>query len=299
MSHAYGAVFDNPDLIACCVVGDGEAETGLLAVAWHSNKFLNPKTDGAVLPILHLNGYKIASPAVQARRLPIPQSLGLRRYGFHGLSYAHIARQLPGLLGGDASGRVVVAHLGNGASLCLLENLQSVDTSMGYTPAGDIPMGTRNGDLDPDPDPDPGVMLELVKRLGDDDLADLVYHRMGLHALSDGESSDMAQLLASATPAARFAVDYFCRQVRATIGAYAAKAAGIDALVFTGGIGEHAAPIRAAICEPLAFLGFHLDHEANLRNDTKLNAQASKPVLCIPADEESMIRSLVLGSGRE
>ncbi|WP_296752749.1 acetate kinase [Thiobacillus sp.] len=224
-----------------------------------------------------------------SRRLPIPQSLGLRRYGFHGLNYAHVARQLPGLLGDAAHGRVVVAHLGNGASLCLLENLQSVDTSMGYTPAGGIPMGTRSGDLDP------GVMLELARRLGDDELGDLVYRRMGLLALSDGESSDMAQLLVSTTPAARFAVDYFSRQVRATIGAYAAKAGGVDALVFSGGIGEHAAQVRAAICEPLGFMGFRLDHEANLRHDTWLNERTAKPVLRIPADEESMIHGLVLG----
>ena len=117
---------------------------------------------------------------------------------------------------------------------------------------------------------------------------------MGLLALSDGESSDMAQLLASSTSAARFAVDYFCRQVRGAIGAFAAKAGGIDALVFTGGIGEHAAQVRAAICEPLPFLGFRLDSGANLRNDLRLNADNSKPVLRIPADEEGMIRRLVL-----
>ena len=227
-----------------------------------------------------------------ARRLPIPRALGLRRFGFHGISYAHVARQLPGLLGKAAHGRVVVAHLGNGASLCLLDNLRSADTSMGYTPAGGTPMGTRSGDLDP------GVMLELAKHHDDDELADLVYHRMGLIALSDGESSDMQTLLASPTAAARFAVDYFCRQISGAIGAFAARAGGIDALVFTGGIGEHADTVRAQICAPLAFMGLQLDPDANRCHETRISVHASKPVLRIPADEESMIRDLVMGQLR-
>lgn len=223
----------------------------------------------------------------RARRLPIPQALGMRRYGFHGLNYAHIASRLPSLLGEGASGRIVVAHLGSGASLCLLDNLQSVDTSMGYTPAGGIPMGTRSGDLDP------GVMLELARRQDHAALSDLVYHRMGLLALSDGESSDMAALQASPSEAARFAVDYFCYQVRAAIGALAAKAGGIDALVFSGGIGEHALQIRSRICDPLGFLGFALDAEANQGNRDELQATGSKPILRIAADEEGVIRGLV------
>jgi acetate kinase len=222
-----------------------------------------------------------------ARRLPIPQALGIHRYGFHGLNYAYIASQLPSLLGEGAHGRIVVAHLGSGASLCLLENLRSVDTSMGYTPAGGVPMGTRSGDLDP------GVMLELAKRHDFPELSDLVYHHMGLLALSGNESSEMSALLASSSAAARFAVDYFCRQVRAAIGAFAAKAGGIDALVFSGGIGEHAPQIRTRICEPLGFLGFVLDAEANQDNRTRLNASGSKPVLRIEANEEEVIRESV------
>jgi acetate kinase len=182
----------------------------------------------------------------------------------------------------------VVAHLGNGASLCLLDDLRSVDTSMGYTPAGGIPMGTRSGDLDP------GVMLELGLHRSHDELADMVYHRMGLLALSDGESSDMETLLASPTAAARFAVDYFCRQVSGAIGAFAARAGGLDALVFTAGIGEHAADVRARVCAPLAFMGLQIDPDANRRHDTRLSARNSKPVLRIPADEESLIRDLVV-----
>lgn len=222
-----------------------------------------------------------------ARRLPIPSHLGLRRYGFHGLNYQHVASQLPGLLGDQAQGRVVVAHLGSGASLCLLERLRSVDTTMGWSPAGGIPMATRSGDLDP------GVMLELASRYDADALGDLVYRRMGLLALSEGESSDMAALLASGSDAAKFAVDYFCREVSGAVSQMAGKAGGIDALVFTGGIGEHAPAVRAGICQRLAFLGFALDDDANAENGSRLHAERSKPVLQIPADEEGVIRMLV------
>ena len=223
----------------------------------------------------------------RARRLPIPDEPGIRRYGFHGLNYAYVASRLPSLLGEAARGRIVVAHLGAGASLCLLESLQSVDTTMGYSPAGGIPMGTRSGDLDP------GVMLELARRHDPDALQDLVYHHMGLLALSDGESSEMRTLLESPSAAAAFAVDYFCTQVRAAIGAFAAKAGGIDALVFSGGIGEHAPQIRSRICGPLGFMGFVLDAGANLADRTRIHAAGAKPVLCIAADEEAVIRDLV------
>ncbi|HXU94097.1 MAG TPA: acetate kinase [Gallionella sp.] len=218
-----------------------------------------------------------------ARRLPIPRETGLRRYGFHGLNYAHVADVLPSLIGNAAYGRVVVAHLGSGASLCLMEGLRSVDTTMGYTPAGGIVMGTRSGDLDP------GVMLELSRRYDEKTLSDMVFHRMGLLALSDGESSEMSVLLNSGSGAARFAIECFCRDARAAIGAMAAKAGGIDALVFTAGIGEHSSEVRASICEPLKFLGFELDAEANRAHATMLQAVHAKPVLRIAADEERTI----------
>ncbi|MDR2875378.1 MAG: acetate kinase [Methylobacillus sp.] len=221
-----------------------------------------------------------------AWRLPIPDECNMRRYGFHGINYAHIARRLPHILGDAAQGRIVVAHLGNGASLCLMENLRSVDTSMGYTPAGGIPMGTRSGDLDP------GVVLELAKRMDADALADTIYQRMGLWALSGGEDNEMSALLQSTRPQARFAVEYFARQVRAQIGAYAAKAGGLDGIVFTGGIGEHAAPVRAMICDPLEFLGFTLDHPANEKNREQISTKNSRPILIIPADEEAEIARL-------
>lgn len=223
-----------------------------------------------------------------ARRLPIPQDLGLRRFGFHGLNYAYIASRLPQLLGDAARGRIVIAHLGAGASLCLLEDLKSVDTTMGYTPAGGITMGTRSGDLDP------GVMVALAERYDSAQLRDIVFHKMGLLALSNGESSEMRDLLASGSTTAKFAVGYFCRQVRAAIGSLAAKIGGVDALVFSGGIGEHAPEIRAAICEPLAFLGVALDGEANRASASSIGSAGSKPVLIVPADEEEMMRRLCL-----
>lgn len=223
-----------------------------------------------------------------AWRLPIPRETGLRRYGFHGLNYAHIARLLPRVLGEAARGRIVVAHLGSGASLCLFDNLKSVDTTMGYTPAGGVVMGTRSGDLDP------GALLALVDRYGYATVFDWVYHQMGLIALSDGESNEMSDLLASNTPAAQFAVQYFCQHVRAAIGAFAAKAGGIDALVFTAGIGEHSSMVREMICKPLDFLGFQLDTLANQKNYTRLNRSDSKPILCLPADEEGEICRLAV-----
>lgn len=233
------------------------------------------------------NGFHYNLPAL-AYRYAIPESAQLRRFGFHGLNYAHIAKQLPGLLDHTITqGRIVVAHLGSGCSVCLLENLQSVDTSMGYSTAGGIPMATRSGDLDP------GVMLALAKQLNSGQLEDLIFHQSGLHALSNGESSDMQTLLDSDSPAARFAVDYFARSLRAMIGSYAAKAGGIDALVFTGGIGEHASKIRALICDPLSFLGFRLSPNANQTHQPWISDPSSKPILVIPADEEAEMAAQV------
>jgi len=223
-----------------------------------------------------------------AQRLPIPSSYGLRRYGFHGLNYAHVASVLPDLIGDTAKGKVAVAHLGSGASLCLMRGLKSHDTTMGYTPAGGIVMGTRSGDLDP------GVMLELAQRHDADTLRDIVFHQMGLLALSEGESSEMEDLLDSKSPAAQLAVDYFCRQVSGAIGSLAAKAGGLDALVFTGGIGEHSALIRDKICSPLAFMGIKLDATANTTHATRIESSNDKPICIIPADEERMMQRLCL-----
>jgi acetate kinase len=170
----------------------------------------------------------------------------------------------------------------------LLRELQSQDTSMGYTPAGGIVMGTRSGDLDP------GVMLELAQRHDPQTLRDIVFHHMGLLALSEGESSDMGDLLGSSHAAAHFAVAYFCREVRGAIASLAAKAGGIDALVFTGGIGEHSAPIRSEICRRLSFIGIALDTSANDANAPRIELLGSKPVCIITADEEAVMRRLCL-----
>jgi acetate kinase len=225
-----------------------------------------------------------------AKRLPIPSEFGLRRFGFHGLNYAYIAKTLPDIIGDTANKNVIVAHLGSGASLCLMQNLQSVDTTMGYTPAGGITMGTRSGDLDP------GVMVELAKRYTPEQLSDIVFHKMGLLALSNGESAEMQDLLTSQSAHAKFAVEYFCQQVRAGIGALAAKAGGVDALVFSAGIGEHSAEIRQQICAPLAFMGFTLNAALNASNATSIEQAGNKPIVIIPADEEIMIRDLCLNA---
>lgn len=223
-----------------------------------------------------------------AKRLPIPQGLAIHRFGFHGLNYAYIAQMLPDIVGDIAHKKVVVAHLGSGASLCMMEILKSIDTTMGYTPAGGIVMGTRSGDLDP------GVMLALAEHYNPQQLRDVVFHQMGLLALSDGESADMEELLSSDSNHAKFAIDYFCQQVRGAIGALASKAGGIDALIFTAGIGEHAAIIREKICTPLAFLGIQLDINLNHSSERRIESYGAKPVAIIPADEEMMIRDLCL-----
>ncbi len=231
--------------------------------------------------------YHYTMPAL-VKRFPIPQAFGIRRFGFHGLNYAYIAKKLPEVIGETAYRKVVVAHLGSGASLCLMENLESVDTTMGYTPAGGIAMGTRSGDLDP------GVMLALAEKYSSEELRDLVFHGMGLLALSDGESADMQALLSSNTKNAKFAVEYFCQEVRGAIGALACKAGGIDALVFTAGIGERSAIIREKICLPLGLLGFELDINANKCSALRIESDGYKPIAIIPADEEAMIRDLCI-----
>jgi acetate kinase len=223
-----------------------------------------------------------------ARRLPIPAAYGLRRYGFHGLNYAHVASVLPVLLGDQAYGNVIVAHLGSGASLCLMRELRSQDTTMGYTPAGGIAMGTRSGDMDP------GVMLELAQRHDPAALRDVVFHKMGLLALSDGESSEMSDLLNSKSASAAFAVEYFCRQVSGAIGSLAAKAGGMDALVFSGGVGENASTVRAAICQTLGFIGLQLNPVANEAKATRIEMAGSKPICIVAADEERMMHELCL-----
>jgi acetate kinase len=185
---------------------------------------------------------------------------GIRRYGFHGLSYEYIASVLPQRAPEIANGRVVVAHLGNGCSACALQNRVSVATTMGFTALDGLPMGTRCGELDA------GVVLHLIqqRQMSAEQLLDLLYHRSGILGLS-GISSDFRELLASDDPRARFAVEVFCYRVARHIGSLAAALGGLDGIVFTAGVGENAAPVRRAICRGCAWLGLELDESAKER----------------------------------
>ena len=230
----------------------------------------------------------------RAARLPIPRryfETGVRRYGFHGLSYRYLMDELGRRDAGLAAGRVVLAHLGSGASLAAVRNGRCVDTTMGFTPAGGLVMSTRSGDLDP------GVLVHLARAegLSADGLDDLVNRRSGLLGLS-GTSADMRDLLArrGTDTRASEAVDVFCYQARKWVGAMAAALGGVDALVFSGGVGEHAPEVRAEICDGLAFLGVRIDPEANARNAMVVSAPGGSAVLVLPTDEESVIARTVL-----
>jgi acetate kinase len=205
-------------------------------------------------------GFHRGQPEV-AQAFALPASitdLGVRRYGFHGLSYAYIADVLPQFDAKAAAGRTVVAHLGNGSSMCAMSAGRSVASTMGFTAVDGLPMGTRCGSLDP------GVVLYLIDELGMDARAieDLIYKRSGLLGVS-GVSSDMRALLASDDALARFAVDLFCYRLGRELGSLAAALGGLDALVFTAGIGEHAPLIRERLCRAAAWLGVVLDPAAN------------------------------------
>lgn len=226
-------------------------------------------------------------PAI-ARRFALPRELteaGIKRYGFHGLSYEYIAQALPERLGARAEGRVVVAHLGNGASMCAMRALRSVATTMGFTALDGLMMGTRCGNIDP------GVLLHLMefRHLDAAQLTRLLYKESGLLGVS-GLSQDMRALLASDAPAAREAVELFCYRVSRELGSLAAALGGLDALVFTAGIGEHAAPVRERVCRQAQWLGVRLDEATNERHATRISAADSAvDVLVLPTNEEWMI----------
>jgi acetate kinase len=221
-----------------------------------------------------------------ARRLPLPRTLwdaGIRRYGFHGLSYEYIVWRL----GPAARGRTIIAHLGNGASIAAVRDGMPVDTTMGLTPAGGFMMGTRSGDLDP------GIAIYLLRGKGydADRLERLVNNESGLLGVS-GSSPDMKTLLErrDREPAAAQAVSMFCYQLRKSIGAFAAALGGLDLLVFTGGIGERAAPVRWEACQGLEHLGLWLDPERNTAHaDTVSRPDSRCMVRVIPTDEDLMI----------
>lgn len=234
--------------------------------------------------------FHAAMPRV-AQLLPIPRrydAKGIRRYGFHGLSYAYLVEELARRAGANASrGRVILAHLGSGASLAAVHEGRSIDTSMGFTPTAGLPMATRSGDLDP------GVAayLSRTERLSAEGFFAMASHESGLVGISE-TSSDMRDLLeleASDIRAAE-AVALFCYQAKKWVGAYAAALGGLDTLVFSGGIGENAAPVRARICDGLGFLGIEIDASRNAGSADIISTDASRAtVRVIRTDEESTI----------
>ena len=223
-----------------------------------------------------------------ADRYAIPEALyaeGVRRYGFHGLSYEYIASILPDVAPGIASKRVIVAHLGSGASMCALDNGRSIESSMGFTALDGLPMGTRPGQIDP------GVVLYLIseKGMAPADIQNFLYRECGLKGLS-GVSNDMRELLTSDSPRAALAVDYFVYRASLFAGMLAAALQGVDALVFTAGVGENSAPVRAAIAAKLGWLGVSIDADANEKHARLVSRPESRvAVYVLPTDEELMI----------
>jgi acetate kinase len=218
----------------------------------------------------------------------IPQRLhaeGVRRYGFHGLSYEYVASRLPHVAPEIAAGRVIVAHLGSGSSMCALMRGRSVESSMGFTALDGLPMGTRPGQIDP------GVVLYLIeeKRMTAAQVRDLLYRECGLRGLS-GISNDVRELQASSDPRARFALDYFAYRVGLHAGLLAAALGGLDGFVFTAGIGENSPSMRARIVEKLVWLGAVLDPQANEAGALSIAGRSSRIGLyVVPTDEELMI----------
>ncbi|SAL09418.1 acetate kinase [Caballeronia peredens] len=226
------------------------------------------------------------NPLAQAFALPASITRkGVRRYGFHGLSYEYIASALPQIAPEAARGRTVVAHLGNGASLCAMSAGKSVASTMGFTALDGLMMGTRSGSLDP------GVILYLLDELGMNarEIEDLLYRRSGLLGVS-GISGDMRALLASSEECARFAIDLYVYRIARELGSMAAALQGLDALVFTAGIGEHAAEVRRRVCEEAQWWGIELDARANEGSGPRISTASSKvSAWVIPTNEELMI----------
>jgi acetate kinase len=229
-----------------------------------------------------------------ATRFALPcdyEKAGVRRYGFHGLSYEYISRRLGEVAPDLAKGRVIAAHLGNGASLCAMRGGRSVDTTMGFSALDGLMMGTRCGSLDP------GVILYLAEERGltPKQIEDLLYRRSGLLGVSGGIASDMRTLLASTDPRAKEAIDLFAFRIARESGALTSSLGGLDGIVFTAGIGEHAPAIRAMVAARLGWLGVQLDLDANARDAAVISTPQSRiEVRVIPTDEEAMIAHHVL-----
>lgn len=229
-----------------------------------------------------------AMPAVAAR-VALPreyEATGVRRYGFHGISYEYIATRLREIAPALVQGRVIAAHLGNGASLCAMRDGHSVDTTMGFSALDGLVMGTRCGNLDP------GVILYLEQERGmtTTQVEDLLYRRSGLLGVSGSIASDMRTLLASDDPRAQDAIELFVFRMTREIGALTSSLGGLDGIVFTAGIGEHAPAIRTMVCARLAWLGVQLDSDANSSNAALISTPQSRiEVRVVPTDEEAMI----------
>jgi acetate kinase len=241
--------------------------------------------------------HRTIPPLEQMFALPMElHDAGVRRYGFHGLSYEYIAGLLPRLDARAAAGKTVVLHLGSGSSMCALAAGRSVATTMGFTAVDGLPMGTRSGTLDP------GVLLYLMDQRGMDarEIERLIYTKSGLLGVS-GVSSDMRALLASKEPRAALAVDLYVHRIARELGSLAAALGGLDAIVFTGGIGEHAPPVRERVCRRAAWLGIDLDVDANARDAARISTAASRTAaFVIPTNEELVIarhtRDLLAGA---
>jgi acetate kinase len=229
-----------------------------------------------------------ASQPPEAKELGLPPEYnekGLRRYGFHGLSYESVLTALPVVMGQAVPSRLVIAHLGNGASMCAVKDGQCIATTMGFSTLDGIPMGTRSGAIDP------GVLLHLMREDGAtlSDLEDLLYNKSGLLGIS-GFSADMRVLLASDEEQAASAVAFYCYRISRELGSLAAALGGLDALVFTGGIGENAAPVRARILQSSSWLGLELDEGANEKSQTRITyGKSNTHAWVVPTDEELSI----------
>ena len=225
-----------------------------------------------------------------AQAFALPRKLhdeGVRRYGFHGLSCEYIASVLPERAPEIADGRVIVAHLGSGASLCALKARNSIASTMGFSVLDGLPMGTRCGELDP------GVVLHLLQNKGmsPESVEELLYRQSGMLGLS-GTFSDFRDLLATQDPQARFAVEVFCYQAVRHIGSLAGALEGVDAIVFTAGIGENIAPVRAAICQGCRWLGLELDEAANRRHGPLITKTGSRVATYVIATDENLMIAL-------
>jgi acetate kinase len=231
--------------------------------------------------------FHISQPPI-AQQFALPRELtakGIRRYGFHGLSYEYIVSALPEFARNTGEGRIIVAHLGNGASMCAIKAGQSIATTMSFTAVDGLPMGTRSGALDP------AVILYLMRHEGMDapSIERLIYERSGLLGVS-GLSSDMRTLLASDSPQAKEAIDLFVYRIGRELGSLVAALGGLDGLIFTGGIGEHAHQVRSRVCHDAGWIGVKMDAAANRENGALISsADSAVPVWVIPTDENLMV----------